>query len=332
MSPKYSLFPVFFFLLLFAVSQVSAQPAKDRPIAYSGIVGKYTVRASAEPMEVQVEDPIVLRVQVEGKGPKDKEPDRHCLDHSRKIWEKQFYVLDLKDEDEINRAKGIWTFVFRLKPKHSRIDRIDDIMIAFYDPESRDQNKYVTDYADPIPIKVKPRPDKSGDAKIEAVAAPASFFEIADQNRVLKPSGDFAVSQWFVIVVIILGPLGCFAGVFAWRNLVPDEVERARRHRNNAAPRALARLHSHADRIGDAMRQYLCERFDYPASDVMPREAAAFLKRRGFALPVCERVRSFFQSADLERYAESEDGHARPTAEDAIRLIQALEADPCARA
>ena len=77
------------------------------------------------------------------------------------------------------------------------------------------------------------------------------------------------------------------------------------------------------------LRRYLRERFDLAVDEPTPADVAAFLKRRGFAKDLCGQVQTFLHVCDAIIYASSP--NPAQLSDDAVRLIRALEADPCAR-
>src|SRR6516225_10006177 len=74
-------------LLLWSTASAFAQktpddppfPVTDRPVDFSNIVGKYDIKARADPTDLQVEQSITLRIQIIGKGRTEYEPNRKYL-------------------------------------------------------------------------------------------------------------------------------------------------------------------------------------------------------------------------------------------------------------
>ena len=315
-----------------AFAQPLVIPGKYNPGAFSNIAGKYTIMATAEPTDVEVEQAITLRVQIVGAGPKEFEPNRKYLDLFPESWKSDFYVQPMQDKDEVDRDTKTWTFFYRLKPKHVNVKALDEIKLVYYDPSSPEKIKYITRYVKPtIEINVKPKTDQSLPKELDVLAAPASFYQQAESSRVLAGSTSFAISRTQLVLFLTLTPLACLIGALAWRRCFPDEARRARRHRDSSAARAFGLLQSANVPAWDVMRRYLRERFDFPARDATPADVAMFLKRRGFAKLLCEQARAFFHASDGARFSVGVIIEHQPLAADAVHLIQALEADPCAR-
>src|SRR6266404_5669745 len=185
-------------------------PLAGRPAQFSNIVGAYTIQVSAEPIDVPVEEPIVLRVTITGRGPAKYQPDRKQLRIIPETWSRDFYVEPVQDSDRRLPDEGTWVFVYRLRPKHQRVTAIDGIKLAFYQPPTGNApGRYQTVYADPIAISVKPRPAAPEIRQdLPVRTAPASFYELPDTAAVLTPWPQApAISGWLVCVVLLAPPL-----------------------------------------------------------------------------------------------------------------------------
>jgi hypothetical protein len=307
-------------------------PVAGRPVDFSNIVGKYDIKATADPTDLQVEQSITLRIQIIGAGRKEYEPNRKYLRLFPDSWKNDFYVQEMPDKHEVVRDRKTWLFVYRLKPKHVKVNSIDDIKLVYYDPDIRDKQKFVTKYANSIMITVKPKLDKSDEVVVPLSAAPDSFFEHVDAGHVLARSpAPFSISSLQLICLIALPPLACLFSVIAWRRYFPDETQRAIQHRAASAARALAQLQTGSVPAWDIVRRYLRDRFDFPVEDPTPSEVSAFLKRRGVALALCEQSRTFLQACDAARYTSGAVSESKQLFDAGAGLIQDLEADPCAR-
>jgi hypothetical protein len=324
-------------LLLVAASSVGAQPIvidpAHRPEDFSNIVGKYSLKASAEPTEVHVEEAILLRIEITGEGPAKYQPKFKNLRLFPDTWKDEFHIQELPDKREVLRDKKTWIFVYRLKPKHSKVKEIGDIRLCYYDPQSSAKIKYVTKFAEPaIAIKVTPKPNTFSNTEIpNVIPVPASFYRQADPSRVLETPYALAISNTQLALFLAVPPFACLLGAIAWRRFFPDEIRRARQHRDSSATRAIKQLRANNGAAWDIVQHYLRERFDFPAEDATPTEVATFLKRRGFAIAVGEQARAFFEECDAVRFNAGTSVAQLPFADDAVRLIEALEADPCAR-
>src|SRR5215212_4913274 len=76
-------------------------PLTGRPPDFSNIVGKYELHASASPVEVEVEQPIMLHIQISGEGPAKYEPRREHLRLFPESWDRDFYVEEMRDDQRV---------------------------------------------------------------------------------------------------------------------------------------------------------------------------------------------------------------------------------------
>jgi hypothetical protein len=307
-------------------------PTANRPADFSNIIGKYDIKVSAEPTDVEVEQSITLRISITGAGPKAYEPNHKYLRLFPESWQNDFYVQEQPDRHEVIREKKMWIFIYRLKPKHVKITAIDDIKLVYFNPRISDKDKFVTKYADGIKISVRPKPDQSDKLELPVRAAPDSFFVIVASKDVLAGSaGPMHVGGWQLALLVILPPLLSFIGILAWKRYFPDESRRGIRFCANSARRALSQLQAGDVSAWLVVRQYLNERFNFGIEDPAPREVASFLKRRGFAITLCEQAEAFLQTCDAERFTNEVASGATQQSGAAACLIQSLEDDPCAR-
>lgn len=314
-------------LLTLLATAALAQPAAidppliGRPDRFSNIVGNYDLQVSAEPTEVCVEEAITLRIRITGSGPAKYEPDRKHL-QILPNWDDDFFVQEMPAEPRADRAKNTWLFVYRLKPKHTKVSAIDDIRLVYYDPKQ----KFITIEADPIKITVKPKP---ANLNVDTpLAAPESLFECAPSWEVLaRPVFPIEV-QAEDFVFLIVGPALAFLFFLFWDNR--NRRYYASRRCQEAARHALAALGHGSEWPWSIVCRYLRDRFDFTGQDASPREVARFLKRRGFALERCARSEAFLQACDALQFA-GQPADVKALAGQAMLLIEALEADPCVR-
>lgn len=311
-------------LLTLLATAALAQPAAidppliGRPDRFSNIVGNYDLQVSAEPTEVCVEEAITLRIRITGSGPAKYEPDRKHL-QILPNWDDDFFVQEMPAEHRVDRAKNTWVFVYRLKPKHTKVSAIDDIRLVYYDPKQ----KFITIEADPIKIAVKPKPANLDVDK--PLVAPESFFERATPHEVLaRPMFAIEVQARDVVLLIAVPPVILLIFLRFGRG---ESVDRRRRE---ATRSALVALSGGAESPWGIVCRYLRDRFDFTGQDASPREVARFLKRRGFALERCARSEAFLQACDALQFA-GQPADVKALAGQAVLLIEALEADPCVR-
>ena len=331
------------------------------PPDFSQIVGKYHISSSASPTEVVVEEPITLKVRIIGQGPPQFRPERKNLHIFPPDFEQDFHVEAVSDQDVLLPEKGVWEFVYRLRPKRANVNLIPELKLKFYAPESK---RFVPSFADEIPITVTTRPEATAEKlNLKVVQAPERFYKLRPVEDVLRDDTPMPPPSPAMLAALLVVPLLlCFFCYRLWRRLYPNSAERRRRRHSKAARVALKYLAKQGDdvpRSRAAAVDYLRQRLDLPALDPAPQEVARHMKRLGIAKPLSADWTKFLQACDEFRFAPAaahawpglrstetpalqltsvpatgvseylNPGHASHLNAEAIRLIHAVEGDPC---
>ncbi|MBM3996084.1 MAG: protein BatD [Planctomycetes bacterium] len=323
---------VFTFPALAQAPKIDPRTDPNRPTDYSYIVGRYDIKVSAEPTDVEVERHIVVRVEIFGEGPKTDEPRGKDLRLFPEAWDKgespDFYPPVLLEES-VDRPKKTWTFLYRLTPKHVGVESIHGIRLVYYDPSVPDDNKFLREPVDQIKITVKPRPDAPPPITIDIDAVPNSFRSTLPV-MLTRPAAPFELTWVYWLIALIMPPISCVIAADVYCRMAPDAMRDAALYRMEAAERAIAKLRA-GECVWHVVCAYLHERFGFSVVDPAPSEIHAFLKRAGFSLEACAEARSLFHTCDAIRFTHGKSPESIKLADDAVRLIQTLEADACAQ-
>ena len=169
---------------------------------------------------------------------------------------------------------------------------------------------------------------------LPVVPPPARFYQsrpIDDVSQDDTPGP--APSPALLAALAALPPFLCFLWYRVWRQLYPNAAERRYRRRSRASRIALACLRKQAPdvpRTRAAAVDFLRQRLDLAAVEATPREVARHLKRLGIAKPLVTAWTTFLQTCDCIRFAPSAERSGDFLNGEAVRLIHAVEADPCA--
>lgn len=329
-------------LRLFVLAVVTPLGAEDLQVAFptvtppsfSRVVGKYGITSAAAPTEVAVESPITLIVRISGQGPEQYQPQRRNLHLFPEGLADDFHLEDVPDDDQApapDANERVWTFVYRLRPKHLKVRAIPELRLLYYVPRAR---SFQSSFAEEIPIKVMP-PPQATPAKLDlkVVQAPARFYQLRSVDEVMRDYSPLPRPGFGLLVVLMVLPLlACFIWYRGWRRWQPSAVESAQRRRSRAARLALGSLAKEADDVGQvraAAVDFLRHRLDLPAREPTPLEVERFLRRLGFAKSVAADWNAFLQTCDRLRFAARPETFATRIGPEAIRLIQEVENDPC---
>jgi hypothetical protein len=304
------------------------------PADFSQVAGqKYDIAASAAPIEVLVEEPITLKVTIQGQGPAAYRPERKNLKIFPPDLADDFYLEPAADLDKTLPDKGVWEFVYRLRPKRADVTRIPGLHLCYFALREGGAGKFQNVYSDEIPIKVSPRPEATAEKlNLKVVAAPARFYQLRPVEDLQRDDAPTAVpGPGLLAVLLALPPAICLAWYGLWRRLYPDAAERRQRRRSRAARLALASLNKQGLDSADtrsAAVDFLRQRLDFPGVEASPAEVGRHLKRLGMAKPLIADWAAFLEACDRCRFAPAA---AEPELlnVEAIRLIHAVEVDPC---
>ena len=306
-------------------------PLAGRPIDYSQVVGFFRMHAEAEPTEVCVEDPILLKVTITGQAQAPFLPKRQNLQLFPEELNELFYVEPRPQEDRLDPRKNSWTFAWRLRPKSLQVKYLPSLKLTYYSPRVRE---YQSTYADAIELTVKPRPA----AALSKDAAPVTkhperMYRIATGDEVLERwSLSYWSGPWIWIGLLGAPPLLCLAWYRHWLAAHPDAAQSHKRRQSQAARDALKALAGKGAADNSAwletiVTDYLRQRFDFPAHEATPAEVEQHLFRLGIEREIRGQWSAFFGDCADVRFSPSPVEAPEQLRDQAIALIQNLEAE-----
>lgn len=312
-------------------------PLAGRPTEFSQVVGRYRISTQAEPAEVFAEQPITLKVRIQGEGPARFGPKRALLRIFPEDVAEAFHIEPVPEQDRVLPRENAWEFVYRLRPKNTEVDALPALRLVYYyvGPQRRG---YQTTYAEPIALVVKPRPSSNPAGLVQVVQAPERLYDIIQGEDVL--TGAQVRSFWtsYTLATLLVCPpllgLVCF---WAGRRLFPDKVRQSARRRSLAARRALRELdHVRNPQVpvhaAHVLTRYLAERLDFAGAEPTPVEVAEFLKYKGVHPHLLLQWKTFWHACDACKFVPSTTAAAAAPevwTRQAANLMLALEADPC---
>jgi hypothetical protein len=314
-----------------AWAQSIEPPAAGRPERFSGLVGSYDIATHASSTDLHVLDPLVLTikiVQTDGT-PLSSPPERGSLRILPPSFARDFYVEPLPVTQPTSALT--WEYVYRLKPKHAGVKKIPALKLWYFDPR---YGRYQVTYSRAIALHVSPRPAMPL-PEINELPAPDRSPPLVTGPGVLRREAVAESPGAGLLILLVLGPPSvCAAAYVLWRRLHPDATRQAGRLRTQAARRALQQLRDLPATDGQAasgaiVAEYLCRRLDLPAAEPTPGETLLHLRRARVPPPLTDQVQAFFAAFDALRFAPPAGRNGQDLRGEAVRLIQALEAEPC---
>jgi len=298
--------------------KVLALPTEGQPAGFAGLVGRYTMSASATPTTVRVGDPITLTVKVGGAAylknvelpPLDEQP---ALSRDFKIPSE---MAPGKIED------GAKVFTQTIRAKHAGVKAIPPIELAYFDA---DKGSYAVARSEPIPLAVNAaRVVTAGDAEGQAVAGTvkneleAWSAGIAHNYEDLSVISDQAYGPaawvrspaWWALLGI---PPLFYAAMLTFysvaRRRSADPAAREARLAHGELAKALRKTRSRADpqtvrgAVLEALRLYLGRKLRIPPGSLTLSDVRQRLLEGGAAENDIEELKRIFDECEASRYA-----------------------------
>jgi hypothetical protein len=315
---------------------VEEPPVKNRPAHFNGAVGSFQVTMEARPTELRTDQTLALTVRIVPTGPVAQPPRRPNL-RDVPAFDERFYIENLPDPAGAHTDSKRWEFVYRLKPRDTKVDAVPSLPFVYFKPGQ----SYQTAYAHGVHLTVNPAdtvPTVEGGSGQAPLRAPDSVYQFAEGPAVLGRPSAWSLIYPVAAGLILLGtPVACIAWYLIWRRLYPVAARLARQRRSLAAQHALKALHGLDKQTpGEQARQaaaivaaYLRQRMDLPAVTPTPEEAAAHLRRAGITAHVTGAVAHFFETSDAVRFGPDPPPQPEAWGTTAERLILIVEAEPC---
>ncbi len=318
---------------------VKPLPSENQPENFSGIVGDCKISASAEPLEVNVGDPIILTINL--AGPRFLEHLKLPPLDSLPALAGQFKV---SGEEPGQVQNGVKVFQRTLRANHHQLSEIPALEIPFFNSQ-----KGVYDFARsaPIPIKVAPvRQVTLQDAQGAATVADSptsrelqtSAIGIAhnyDAAAILS-ARNHDPRLWLASpatrTLLLLPP-----GIWLAANL--SSVWLRRRQANPgawAARKAAAQCRKRLqkikaaspesiDQVFDILQEYLTTRFQLQPGVVTYTDLSKLLQSRNIDQAACQPFEEIFAVCEASRFAGASSQSAVEIRSAALAALRKLE-------
>jgi hypothetical protein len=263
--------------------EVLPLPDEGKPAQFYGLVGQYTISASATPTQINVGDPITLTIKIGGS--EYLKPVQWPALENVSEMAANFKIPAQKASPTIDDGFKVFTQTIRANNDH--VAEIPPIPLAYFDAE---KGRYITATTEPIKLEVAPtkiltNADLEGsdfvpvNREIEAIKKGLSAnYEDLDalNNMSFSPLAALASPGYAVIwAVPLLGLISSFF-IKVFSHTSPEKV--AARRRRQACGKALMQLRKLAstgsaqqsEQLVSIMKQYIGDKFDRTAGSLTP--------------------------------------------------------------
>jgi len=295
--------------------EVLALPDEGRPADFGGAVGQWNLDVTAKPTTVAAGDPITLTIKISGNGNIDTVPAPKIgsLDEF-----KTYDPTTKTTKDELNTT-GERVIQQVLIAKSIDVKQLPEIRLAYFDPAAK---AYRTAVQSPIPLVVK-----AGGPGASAVVSAGNRLRPDEKlgQDIVYLKGDLgtvatglsAGTFW----VLNIAPVIALVGAIGWKrraDRLRGDVAYARRSRAAKNARRQLAAATSFDDVQHALRNYLGDRLNIPASGI----TASVVDEHGLSAEIA----AVFQTCDAARFAgaTADVGALKQTVE---RVIDELETD-----
>jgi hypothetical protein len=299
--------------------EVLPLPEQGKPAQFYGLVGQYTISASATPTKVNVGDPITLTIKIGGG--KYLKPVQWPELENLSEMATNFKIPAQKSSPTIDNGFKIFTQTIRAN--NNKVSEIPPIPLVYFDTE---QGKYVTAKTEPIKLEVAPtkiltNADLEGsnfvpvNREIEVIKKGLSAnYEDLDALNNMSFSPLAALSNPGYAAIWGLPLLGLISSFFIklFSHTSPEKI--AARRRRQACGKALGQLRKldaneatrQNEMLASIMKNYIGEKFDKTAGSLTPDDCYDAIIAATQNSQIAERYRAAIDDFEAGRYAPME--------------------------
>lgn len=313
-------------------------PDEGKPAQFYGLVGQYTIEASATPTEVSVGDPITLTVKIAG-GTYLKPVVWPALEQVPELAA-NFKIPSEKASPTI--ADGFKIFTQTIRANNDNVTEIPSIPLTYFDAE---RHKYVTAQSEPIPLDVAPtriltNADLEGadfapiNKEVEAIKKGLSAnYEDLDvlTDMSFSPLAALASPGYAVLWAAPLLALvsSIFIKIFTHTSPEKEAVKRRRQACGKAVGQlkniASANAERQSELLVSAMKQYIGDRFDKTAGSLTPNDCYDAIVAGTDDTRAADKFKEAVANFEAGRYASTEVSMTPEKIKKALELIRSIE-------
>jgi len=316
---------------------VLSLPEQDKPSQYYGLVGRYTISASATPIKVNVGDPITLTIKIGGNFLK---PVRWPELEEIHEMATNFKIPSQKASPVIENGYKIFTQTIRANS--DSVTEIPPIPLALFDP---DKGEYLVAKTDPIKLEVAPtkvltNADMQGmdsvpiNKEVEAIKKGLSAnYEGAEvlTNQTFSPLAALTNAGYATIWSVPLAGFVLSALIKLLTHTSPEkQAARRKRQASKNAVRQLKNIAStEPDRqhelLASAMRGYIGERFGKSAGALTADDCRDIITTLIDDAQAAKKYSDVIANCEAARYAPMTANINAETINEVIKLIRLIE-------
>lgn len=305
-----------------------------KPDGFGGAVGNFTVSISSDKTELNLDEPMTVKVTVQGSG------NFKLFETPKVDFPSAFEKFEPKSQENIsannNGISGTKTFSYMVIARQNGEFEIPGVNFSFFDPASK---SYKTVSTKPLNITVKGERDSTSAAvstvmksDVENLGSDIKFiktnFSLGNSNKKFFNSFEF----WLIIILLF----ALFAAVILWRlQQIKNNADVIGTKNRRAGKTSRKRLKKAAEflkqnkkdefyvEILSALWGYLSDKLAIPASDLSRENVSEKFAEKGINEEVSNQVIEVLDMCEFEHYAP--ETMSKPMDEVYAMAAQAIE-------
>lgn len=317
---------------------VLALTEEAKPAGFYGLVGRYTISASATPTKVNVGDPITLTIKIGGS--KYLKPVQWPALEQIPELAANFKIPSQKSSPTIQN--GFKVFTQTIRANNDKIAAIPPIPLAFFDA---DKGKHVVAKTEPIKLEIEPtkiltNADVEGrdfapvNKEVEAIKKGLSAnYEGPDvlRNMSFSPLGA-AINPHYVFLWTV--PLLGLISSSLFKLFMQNSPEKAiLKHKRSALGKALsqlkkitsAELQQRQELLASIMKQYIGERFNKTTGSLTADDCYEVIFSATQDMQTAGKYRDIITECEAARYAAIDADVDDVQIKEAVSLVRNIE-------
>ncbi len=279
------------------------------PQGFGAAVGQFDFQLSASPLEVNVGDPITVKMTISGRG------DLKTIDMPAYKDSENFKVYD----PQIKQQGNVKTLEQVLIPKAEKVNQVPAVAFVYFDPQKQ---TFETIRQGPFALTVHPSPQGAMPQVVEGKQEKAAVAEtlgrdvifIKENPGVFYPMGVVLGDRNVFLLFLLLYMFGIIAILVVYRRKVrmKTDVGYAKRLRAPQKARQGLRAAEHFlkvhkpkefyDAAYKVLQKYFAEKFSIPEGMVTAHDLHEILLKRSISLAMIGKVQELFSACELIRY------------------------------
>ncbi|MHC4534604.1 MAG: BatD family protein [Planctomycetota bacterium] len=313
-------------------------PEQGKPDGFYGLVGRYTIEASAEPTKVSVGDPITLTIKIGGS--RYLKPVQWPELEQVSELARNFKIPSQKASPTIQNNMKVFTQTIRAN--NDKINQIQSIPLAFFDV---DKGTYAIAKTNPIqldvaPTKILTNADLEGtdptyvNRQVEAIKKGISAnYEGLDvlTNQTFSPLAAVVSPGYMAVWSVPFLALVISSLVKLFTHTNPEKL--AQKCRRQAAGKAIKQLkkisglspEKQQELIVSTMKQYIGERFEKVAGSLTADDCYHIVNSVLPDSQIAGKYRDTIARSEAVRYTSTQTSVDSPKVSEVISLIRTIE-------